>query len=674
MSDLESKAPETGEAPQEGQPQENQGAGPVEAPFAQPPAPVAGEEGEPIPPEAQEPVYPEELPAPAPVEEVFSNSQPEEGTAPTEGAPVPAAPYPGPAPAEGAPVPATPYPGAAPAEGAPVPAAPYPGPAPAEGAPVPAMPYPGPAPAEGAPAPAMPYPGPAPAEGAPALATPYPGAAPAEGAPAPAMPYPVAPGYGAAPQQPVNWPGPQGYYPPAGGQASYGAYPGYYQPYPPQPGAPAAGAAQPAYPYYEGYGAPAPENPPKKKKPLALKIFLWIASILAAGGLIGFAIYVGLQTAPGSGGKPILPPDSSQPSSSLPEYPAETPPPLDDPEPSHPQVDVTPNTEGIQLHAKPDGQVMEPEEVYSQLIQSTVAISATLTREGKTSESHGTGIIATADGYIITNSHVVLNSKSAAVTVATYDGQEYEAVVVGVDRTTDLAVIKTNDHGFTPAEFGDADDLAMGEWVLALGNPGGTRFSNSLTRGIVSGLDREVGQYSANGMTYIQTDAAINPGNSGGPLVNLYGQVVGINSSKIVTENYEGMGFAIPVSKAQPIINELLSGGYIKGRTRLGIMCMEMEPAGLIITEFNEDSAFKGTEAQVGDIITALDGETVTSLNDVSNLLLKYAPGDQVEVTLRRPAESLEGFPMLPDSEVVNAYTELTVTITLLEDKGETQD
>ena len=164
----------------------------------------------------------------------------------------------------------------------------------------------------------------------------------------------------------------------------------------------------------------------------------------------------------------------------------------------------------------------------------------------------------------------------------------------------------------------------------------------------------------------------LNPGNSGGPLVNMYGQVVGINSSKIITEGYEGMGFAIPVSSAQPIINELLSGGYIKGRTRLGIMCREISgsmaqlygtPPGLQITEFNEDSGFAGSGAQEGDIIIAIDGETVESLRDVSNLLLRYEPGDQVSVTLYRPGGNL-----------ISQGEELEVTITLLEDKGEPQD
>jgi len=501
-----------------------------------------------------------------------------------------------------------------------------------------------------------------------------------------------------------GWPG-QPYAPPAGqmpsaapyGQGYYAGYP--YYGYPPQPGVqpgaqqggqPAPVQGQPPYTgYYPGYpaayapyGGPYPQQPvqagiqQKKKKPLGLKILLWVVSILAVGSLVGFGVFLALQWNPSSRiesvierVEPVLPNEAPKDRGED----KEDAPPEEDTEPEDlPNVDLTPNTDGIKIQPRPDGDTLEPEELYDQVVKSTVAVTVTLTRDGQTAQSRGTGIIATADGYIITNAHVVLNSKSSRVKVSTYDGQEYDAVVVGIDRTTDLAVIKTNDYGFTPATFGDAEELSMGEWVMALGNPGGTKYANSLTRGIVSGLNREAGQYSLGGMTYIQTDAAINPGNSGGPLVNMYGQVVGINSSKIVTENYEGMGFAIPVSQAQPIINELLSGGYIKGRTRLGIMILEIDeqtammyqiPAGLQITQINEDSAFIGTDAQVGDIITALDGEPIYSLRDVSELLSGHAPGDKVRVTLYRPS----------DSGSDEDY-EFTVTVTLLEDKGETQE
>ena len=539
-------------------------------------------------------------------------------------------------------------------------------------------------------------------EGLPGKAASAAGAAAPEMGGAPqAAPYGQAPWQQPMPQGPAPWQGYPGY-----GAGQPGAYPGYGAPqqggyqapqgyYTPQNGYgyPAQGGypQQPVYgqqggypygqqPYYGGqpgyapYGAPPAPPRPKKKLPLGLKVFLWVASILAAGAVLGFAIYLGYSASTGTGAfqapyedyLPELPYEDEEPgeSQAQEETEEEELPPL-------PEVDVTPNDQGIQIEEKPEGKAMDAQEVYDKVAPSTVTVTVRRDPDSEKPDSTGTGIIATADGYIITNAHVVLHSKSVYVKVTTYDGQEYDAVVVGSDRTTDLAVIKTNDYGFTPAQFGDADELSIGEWVLAIGNPGGERFSSSLTRGIISGLDREVGEYSENGMTYIQTDAAINPGNSGGPLVNMYGQVVGINSSKIMTEGYEGMGFAIPVSTAKDIIDQLLAGGYVEGRVRLGIMGREIDgtmamiyglPQGFMISELPEDSAFAGTEAQVGDVITAIDGNEVTSLSEISNLLLRYSPGDQVTVTLFRQNDSGVG------------GEEIDVTITLLEDRGETQE
>lgn len=497
-----------------------------------------------------------------------------------------------------------------------------------------------------------------------------------------AAPYPPQPGvygypplYQQPPQAPYGYPQPPAAFPgvsPYSAPASQPPYaPGFQPQQHPQPVYYGYGQ-QPGYPYY---GAE-PPRPPKKKMSVGLKVFIWIASILAAAALIGLFGYLAWHAATTEKTFPYgNPPGFQMPTPQQPDDGDEDdipdfddgviPPDSKEGDPSEPDVDITPNTEGITIHKKPDGQELTSQEVYKKVVKSTVTVAVTLMRNGQEQNSTGTGIIATSDGYIITNSHVVLNSKSSVVKIITSSGEEYEAVVVGVDRTTDLAILKTNDHSFTPAEFGDAAELEIGDSVVAIGNPGGEKFSGSMTGGYVSGLDREVGRYSENGMTYIQTDAAINPGNSGGPLVNMYGQVVGINSSKIITEGYEGMGFAIPVSKAQSIINELLSGGYVKGRTRLGITGMEVTdamaalyqmPRGFMISEIGEESAFTGTEAREGDIITAIDGETVTSLSDISNLLLKYAPGDTVEITLYR-----------------QNGTELKVKVNLLEDKGETQ-
>ena len=528
-----------------------------------------------------------------------------------------------------------------------------------------------------------------PPQGAPQQGAPWgwPGPWGWQPAPPPVQGVPQAQGWAPWPGQPYQGQG----CPPYQAQPWYGQQPGPYVPpgpwgpgpYAAPQGVPPQGGQPQGVPPQAPGAAPGwqPAPPEKKKLPLALKVFLWVASVLAAGAILGFAVYLGYSASTGTGlfredGLPELPYESSSPYEDMP-YEEDDPLPQEDMPyeegeeeeelPPQPDVDVTPNNEGLLIQGKPQGDALSAQEVYDKVSQSTVTVEVRWDPSSENPDSSATGIIATSDGYIITNSHVVLNSKSVYVTVTTYDGQAYDAVVVGMDRTTDLAVLKTNDHGFTPAEFGDAEELSIGEWVVAIGNPGGERFSGSMTRGIVSGLDREVGEYSENGMTYIQTDAAVNPGNSGGPLVNLYGQVVGINSSKIVTEHYEGMGFAIPVSKAKDIIDQLLSGGYVEGRVRLGITgtdvsemqsMVEHIPQGFQIVSIDEDSAFAGTGAQVGDVITGLDGEEVEDLAEISNLLLRYQPGDQVTITLYRPEED----------------TTLEVEITLLADKGETQE
>ncbi len=182
--------------------------------------------------------------------------------------------------------------------------------------------------------------------------------------------------------------------------------------------------------------------------------------------------------------------------------------------------------------------------------------------------SEGSGIIMSEDGYIITNAHVVEGATS--LKVMTSDGETYEAQLVGSDTVTDLAVVKIDATGLTAAEFGSSEDLRVADKVMAIGNPGGHELS--VTIGYVSALNRAIANNTTGyTMEYIQTDAAINPGNSGGALINEYGQVVGINSAKISATGYEGLGFAIPIDTAQPIISDLIQYGYVKDRAVLGI-------------------------------------------------------------------------------------------------------
>lgn len=258
-----------------------------------------------------------------------------------------------------------------------------------------------------------------------------------------------------------------------------------------------------------------------------------------------------------------------------------------------------------------------------------------------TASSQGSRIIFSQDGYVITNAHVIGNSKTAyAIRVVTSDGKVYKAGVVGYDSRTDIAVLKMDDaKGLTPATFGDSSQLEVGQDIIVVGNPGGLDYQNTTTKGVISALDRKL---STSSLTkYIQTDAAINPGNSGGPLVNYYGQVVGITTSKIVSETYEGMGFAIPSQTVKNIVDTLVKNGYVEGRVKIGISGIAVTsdqasnyniPQGIYVQSIVSGGPCDGTSLEEGDIITEVDGETITSFADVYAILETHKPGDKIKV------------------------------------------
>lgn len=258
-----------------------------------------------------------------------------------------------------------------------------------------------------------------------------------------------------------------------------------------------------------------------------------------------------------------------------------------------------------------------------------------------TASSQGSGIIFSQDGYVITNAHVIGNSKTAyAIRVVTSDGKVYKAGVVGYDSRTDIAVLKMDDaKGLTPATFGDSSQLEVGQDIIVVGNPGGLDYQNTTTKGVISALDRKL---STSSLTkYIQTDAAINPGNSGGPLVNYYGQVVGITTSKIVSETYEGMGFAIPSQTVKNIVDTLVKNGYVEGRVKIGISGIAVTsdqasnyniPQGIYVQSIVSGGPCDGTSLKEGDIITEVDGKTITSFADVYAILETHKPGDKIKV------------------------------------------
>lgn len=262
----------------------------------------------------------------------------------------------------------------------------------------------------------------------------------------------------------------------------------------------------------------------------------------------------------------------------------------------------------------------------------------------------GSGIIISSDGYIITNAHVVDDMDRFVVHVTTTDPvegtgvvDEYEADLVGSDTDTDLAVLKIDAEGLQAAVLGDSDALRLGDDVVAIGNPLG--LETSVTKGIVSGLNRQQYSLSERELSSIQTDASINSGNSGGGLFNMHGEVVGVVNSKLVYNNAEGVGFAITINEAKSVIDDLISKGYVSGRPILGITCLEVSEyvgaiqgmtPGLYVTEIDKSLAIADSELVVGDTIVKVEGISVTSVSEVSDILAEKAPGDVVEVTVVR--------------------------------------
>ena len=318
-----------------------------------------------------------------------------------------------------------------------------------------------------------------------------------------------------------------------------------------------------------------------------------------------------------------------------------------------------------------NGELLTPAQVAAKVRPSIVSV-VTVDNVNYMSKNsgEGSGIIIDSNGYIVTNSHVIGDSSKYDVTVITSDGTTYEAKVVGYDVRSDLAVLKVDATGLPECELGDSSQLVLGDYVIAIGNPGGRQFAGSVTMGIVSGVDRIIdteNTESTSAMRYIQTDAAINPGNSGGALVNMYGQVIGINTSKIAATGYEGMGFAIPSVKVKEIVTDLIDYGYVEGRVKLGITCVTISsayenqgiPAGLQIYDINSDSDMNG-KAQQYDIITHCDGTRITELSQLQDILVEKKPGDTVKLTLYRP-----------ETRTSNSQT-FDIEVKLLKDTGAT--
>nr|WP_317408245.1 trypsin-like peptidase domain-containing protein [Fournierella massiliensis] len=257
----------------------------------------------------------------------------------------------------------------------------------------------------------------------------------------------------------------------------------------------------------------------------------------------------------------------------------------------------------------------------------------------------GSGVIFTADGYIITNAHVVEGAQQ--ITVKLNDGTTCNATLIGSDSQSDIAVIKIDASGLTPAILGDSDTIAIGETAIAVGNP--SNLGVTSTDGIISALNRSV-TVEGNTMNLIQTSAAISPGNSGGGLFNSKGELIGVVNAKNADENAEGLGFAIPINTAKAVAQDLIENGYVTGRPVLGITVVSITDAqtamqygvstlGAYVQSVTEGSGAANAGMKVGDRIVSVGTRTVTTATDVTNALQDYAAGDTVQVQVDRNGE-----------------------------------
>jgi len=282
------------------------------------------------------------------------------------------------------------------------------------------------------------------------------------------------------------------------------------------------------------------------------------------------------------------------------------------------------------------------QQIYADNIHSVVSISCAVPGGSST----GTGVILTSDGYIVTNCHVVKDA--LAVSIDLTDGRTLPASLVGADEVSDLAVLHIEADDLIAATFGDSASLKVGDSVAAIGDPLGRSLRGTFTDGIVSAINRDV-TVGGRTMTLIQTNAALNSGNSGGPLINCFGQVVGINTLKIGnfvdSAGVEGIGFAIPSSTVKVIVDQLIEQGYVSGRPTLGIKGESVSifyqryylmPPGIVFTKLDpsRDAAKKGI--QVDDILMSINGHHITSMDDMNSVLYTCDVGETVETIIYR--------------------------------------
>ena len=303
------------------------------------------------------------------------------------------------------------------------------------------------------------------------------------------------------------------------------------------------------------------------------------------------------------------------------------------------------------------GSALSANQIYELACRQVVGITTDITYTnffGMTSSSavSGSGFVLSEDGYILTNYHVIEYAYQSGypVTVMQHDGSRHEAIIVGVEKANDVAVLKIDAAGLTPVSFGNSDSLSVGEKIYAVGNPLG-ELEFSMSQGWVSALGRVISTEESVAINMFQIDAAVNPGNSGGPVYNERGEVVGIVTAKYSSSGVEGLGFAIPINDAVKIADDLITKGYVTGKAYMGVTIDQQynamyaryfgAPQGAFVRNVEPGSAAETAGLLAGDIITAVGGDPIESYSDLSQALKQYSAGDSAELEVYRDGETL---------------------------------
>lgn len=377
-----------------------------------------------------------------------------------------------------------------------------------------------------------------------------------------------------------------------------------------------------------------PENTPKKKKGKVLKriaaVTIGLVCVVAIGAtsIFGYTLITGKNAFSGDDD------DSSKASDTAVITDGETDKEID----SQPVPDREIPT--LEQLAALENALPLPE-IVKKVSPSVVGVSTIL--NGGTAS--GTGFIISEDGYIVTNYHVIEGAQAVSVSLLqSEDGEEIPAEIIGGDEQTDIAVLKIDKTDCVPVTLGKSSELIVGELAITIGNPLGSELSGTVTAGIISALNRKL-TIEGREMNLIQTDASINSGNSGGPLINSYGQVVGITSAKVATAYGEGLGFAIPIDEALPIISDLIEHGYVKGRPIVGITGETISdiyaqyydiPRGFIVREVVKNGPADKAGVQVGDIVIGIEGTLIENMDEFNEIKKNYKAGDTITISVYR--------------------------------------